>query len=103
MGPSPLAPGHPLWALMSPPLHPWLALLAVLIGAPFVWVFARFLFSTPEEDMVDAAQDIPWLLFKSQGRHVQSRCKSCPRGFEPIGSFNLAGVGSFQLGDKRNR
>ena len=48
---------------MSPPLHPWLALLAVLIGAPFVWVFARFLFSTPEEDMVDATQDIPWLLF----------------------------------------
>jgi hypothetical protein len=26
-----------------------------------------------------------------------------PNGFEPIGPFNLAGVGSFQLGDERNR
>lgn len=48
---------------MSPPIHPWLALFALLIGAPFVWGFARFLFSTPEEDIADAARDIPGMVF----------------------------------------
>jgi len=43
--------------------HPWLALVAVLLGAPTAWVMVRFLFSTPEDDVEDLSRDLPWFLF----------------------------------------
>ena len=47
--------------------------------------------------------DIPWLLSIARAVMFQSRCIILSRGFEPFGSFNLAGVGSFQPGNRRNR
>lgn len=48
---------------MAPDFHPWLALVAVLLGAPTAWVMAGFLFSTPEEDIEELERDAPSFFF----------------------------------------
>lgn len=59
----------------------------------------------PRREAEGAGATATYLLRLVAGKAAvtQSRCKSCPRGPDPSGSFNLAGVGSSRPGNRRDR